>query len=209
MFCLFFQSHSGLLNGGHYVSYGCNPNGHWYCYNDSSCREVPVECPTSSTETLHSETATNNNSNEYKYGGNKYQLKISKSANTTPVIRRKNYDVTSKSTDVESISLNGINVNKVDSTNGFNLDESESDSKSLATESCNDSKSSLNTFKCTYSDVKIPKIDTSNAYILFYERSGLNYKPYLPDVVINGQIVPEVELEENESELRKQLCSVQ
>jgi len=67
----------------------------------------------------------------------------------------------------------------------------------------------LNSFRCAYSDAKIPKIDTSNAYILFYERSGLNYKPYLPDVVTNGQVVPEVELEDNESELRKQLCSIQ
>ncbi|XP_026279470.1 ubiquitin carboxyl-terminal hydrolase 32 isoform X3 [Frankliniella occidentalis] len=32
--------HSGILGGGHYVSYACNPNGKWYCYNDSSCREV-------------------------------------------------------------------------------------------------------------------------------------------------------------------------
>ncbi|XP_046979817.1 ubiquitin carboxyl-terminal hydrolase 32 [Schistocerca americana] len=33
-------SHSGILGGGHYVSYACNPNGRWYCYNDSSCKEV-------------------------------------------------------------------------------------------------------------------------------------------------------------------------
>ncbi|KAK7789457.1 hypothetical protein R5R35_012652 [Gryllus longicercus] len=33
-------SHSGILGGGHYVSYACNPNGKWYCYNDSSCKEV-------------------------------------------------------------------------------------------------------------------------------------------------------------------------
>lgn len=32
--------HSGILGGGHYVSYACNPNGKWYCYNDSSCKEV-------------------------------------------------------------------------------------------------------------------------------------------------------------------------
>ncbi|XP_034237598.1 ubiquitin carboxyl-terminal hydrolase 32 isoform X2 [Thrips palmi] len=32
--------HSGILGGGHYVSYACNPNSKWYCYNDSSCREV-------------------------------------------------------------------------------------------------------------------------------------------------------------------------
>ncbi|XP_059478649.1 ubiquitin carboxyl-terminal hydrolase 32 [Neocloeon triangulifer] len=33
--------HTGILGGGHYVSYACNPNGKWYCYNDSRCREVP------------------------------------------------------------------------------------------------------------------------------------------------------------------------
>ena len=33
-----FQCHSGILGGGHYVSYACNPNGKWYCYNDSSCK---------------------------------------------------------------------------------------------------------------------------------------------------------------------------
>ncbi|PSN41510.1 hypothetical protein C0J52_07225 [Blattella germanica] len=31
-------SHSGILGGGHYISYACNPNGKWYCYNDSSCK---------------------------------------------------------------------------------------------------------------------------------------------------------------------------
>lgn len=30
-----------MMNGGHYVSYAANPNGMWYCYNDSSCREIP------------------------------------------------------------------------------------------------------------------------------------------------------------------------
>lgn len=82
-----------------------------------------------------------------------------------------------------------------------------------------ESRSSLNSFRCAYSDVRIPKIDTSTAYILFYERSGLDYKPYLPKVAVaNGQTtsatqsshVPEVdELEDRESELRKQLCTVQ
>jgi len=32
--------HSGILGGGHYISYASNPNKKWYCYNDSSCREV-------------------------------------------------------------------------------------------------------------------------------------------------------------------------
>lgn len=29
-----------MLNGGHYISYAANPNKSWYCYNDSSCREI-------------------------------------------------------------------------------------------------------------------------------------------------------------------------
>ncbi|CRK98075.1 CLUMA_CG011444, isoform A [Clunio marinus] len=34
-------SHSGMLNGGHYVAYALNANNKsWYCYNDSSCREI-------------------------------------------------------------------------------------------------------------------------------------------------------------------------
>lgn len=37
---VFKQCHSGILGGGHYVSYACNPNGKWYCYNDSSCKVI-------------------------------------------------------------------------------------------------------------------------------------------------------------------------
>jgi len=32
--------HSGMLNGGHYITYAKNPNGKWYCYNDSTCKEI-------------------------------------------------------------------------------------------------------------------------------------------------------------------------
>lgn len=35
--------HSGIMGGGHYVTYAKNPNGKWYCYNDSSCKEVLSE----------------------------------------------------------------------------------------------------------------------------------------------------------------------
>ncbi|XP_073256888.1 ubiquitin carboxyl-terminal hydrolase 32-like [Porites lutea] len=31
--------HTGVLGGGHYISYAHNPNNKWYCYNDSSCKE--------------------------------------------------------------------------------------------------------------------------------------------------------------------------
>lgn len=40
-----FQSHSGMLSGGHYISYAANPNNSWYCYNDSSCREISQQQP--------------------------------------------------------------------------------------------------------------------------------------------------------------------
>ena len=32
------QCHTGILGGGHYVTYAKNPNNKWYCYNDSSCK---------------------------------------------------------------------------------------------------------------------------------------------------------------------------
>ncbi|KAF7647433.1 hypothetical protein LDENG_00172490 [Lucifuga dentata] len=35
--------HSGIMGGGHYVTYAKNPNEKWYCYNDSSCKEVNSE----------------------------------------------------------------------------------------------------------------------------------------------------------------------
>lgn len=60
--------------------------------------------------------------------------------------------------------------------------------------------------------MKVPKIDTSTAYILFYERSGLEYQPYLPKVQVSDerQQVPTVDdLDDSENELRKQLCSLQ
>ena len=31
------------MNGGHYTTFARNPNGKWYCYNDSSCKEVSLE----------------------------------------------------------------------------------------------------------------------------------------------------------------------
>ena len=33
--------HSGVLGGGHYVSYSRNEENKWYCHNDSACKEVP------------------------------------------------------------------------------------------------------------------------------------------------------------------------
>ncbi|KQS44270.1 ubiquitin carboxyl-terminal hydrolase 32 isoform X1 [Drosophila erecta] len=91
-------SHSGMLNGGHYISYASNATGSWYCYNDSSCREISQK----------------------------------------------------------------------------------------------------------------PVIDPSAAYLLFYERKGLDYEPYLPN--IEGRTLPNtagvpLEVDETEGELKK-LCSI-
>ncbi|EDV23557.1 uncharacterized protein TRIADDRAFT_58322 [Trichoplax adhaerens] len=36
-------SHSGILGGGHYVSFAKNPNNKWYIFNDSSCKETTPE----------------------------------------------------------------------------------------------------------------------------------------------------------------------
>uniref|UniRef100_A0A6I8P540 Ubiquitin carboxyl-terminal hydrolase 32 n=1 Tax=Ornithorhynchus anatinus TaxID=9258 RepID=A0A6I8P540_ORNAN len=45
--------HSGILGGGHYVTYAKNPNNKWYCYNDSSCKELhPDEIDTDSAYIL-------------------------------------------------------------------------------------------------------------------------------------------------------------
>uniref|UniRef100_A0A1A9X121 ubiquitinyl hydrolase 1 n=1 Tax=Glossina brevipalpis TaxID=37001 RepID=A0A1A9X121_9MUSC len=91
-------SHSGMLNGGHYISYAANPNGNWYCYNDSSCREISSQ----------------------------------------------------------------------------------------------------------------PNIDPSSAYLLFYERKGLDYEPYLPN--IEGKALPNgglgiLDIDETENDLKK-MCTI-
>ncbi len=31
------------MGGGHYVAYARNPNGHWYFFNDSSCKQTTEE----------------------------------------------------------------------------------------------------------------------------------------------------------------------
>lgn len=36
------SSHTGVMGGGHYVSFSRNPNSKWFCFNDSSCKET---CP--------------------------------------------------------------------------------------------------------------------------------------------------------------------
>ncbi|XP_071945533.1 ubiquitin carboxyl-terminal hydrolase 32-like isoform X2 [Antedon mediterranea] len=47
MYDLFAVScHTGILGGGHYVSYAINPNKKWYCFNDSSVKEVKGDIDT-------------------------------------------------------------------------------------------------------------------------------------------------------------------
>ncbi|XP_074640674.1 ubiquitin carboxyl-terminal hydrolase 32-like [Tubulanus polymorphus] len=48
------SSHTGILGGGHYVAYAKNPNNEkWYCYNDSSCKEIqPSQVDTDSAYIL-------------------------------------------------------------------------------------------------------------------------------------------------------------
>lgn len=220
-----------MLNGGHYISYGCNPNGHWYCYNDSSCREVATELESDNNNSLKNSNR-NTDSRDSNFSG------------CTPLARRKNTLSTStehlrssptpkeRSNSINSIKsnssstlvsnssyLHGSADIKVDGLSNHSSPRASPNLRRSSNHKLNEdshsnkllyeSKSSLNSFKCAYSDMKIPKIDTSSAYILFYERSGLNYQPYLPEVVSNNQSIPEVELDESESELRKQLCNLQ
>lgn len=203
-----------MLNGGHYISYACNPNGNWYCYNDSSCREVPTEpttdIPTNSTE--------NNNNLKSKNLDKSDENLVLKSNNLDGkcdnCVDSKTNDVCDdvtkcKSSKFKSLISNDSYLHR--SGNETPTSQSPTPSlKSLGSKSDGGiSKESSNSFRCSYSNAKIPKIDTSSAYILFYERSGLDYQPYLPDIVYNNQSLPEVELDENESELRKQLCNLQ
>ncbi|XP_022907068.1 ubiquitin carboxyl-terminal hydrolase 32 isoform X2 [Onthophagus taurus] len=216
-------SHSGLLNGGHYISYACNPNGHWYCYNDSSCREVLTD----------SNENNNNDKAQLNYSTTHINPRIN-SPLQTPLMRRRNGSNSSLSqisTDTLCNNNNNNNNNNNDQKLTNNLSDennSSSETHTLVNSKINSpknspcfqerklmkkifdgSENSLNSFKCAYTDVKVPKIDTSSAYILFYERSGLDYRPYLPEVASNspGQAA-EVELEESETELRKN-CVIQ
>ncbi|XP_076255455.1 ubiquitin specific protease 32 isoform X3 [Rhynchophorus ferrugineus] len=198
-------SHSGLLNGGHYISYACNPNGNWYCYNDSSCREVMAEPDISKSNLSLSSKGS--------------------SSGCTPLGRRKNPPGSTGSTDSERTAplatvdtSIGSSASILDSGNGSetcdrttnNGGNKVTNSPFAGRRSTNSSTSSVNNisngFRCPYNNAKIPKIDTSSAYILFYERSGLDYKPYLPKVIpsadgANQQNISE-DMDESENELQ-------
>ncbi|KRT78924.1 Peptidase, partial [Oryctes borbonicus] len=244
------------LNGGHYISYACNPNGHWYCYNDSSCREVLTE---DSAPILQPPPQENNN-NDSRQTNNYNSPIINRIVNSpahTPLMRRKHPRSDSSSTLSQMSSDTGSSTvcntsdasmpniascktrcsnTSLNATNdlsnlndGTDTSTDTSETHNLVNSNRNspmptikhtrklsggkaviyDSDTSLDTIKCAYSDVKTPKIDTSSAYMLFYERSGLDYRPYLPDVIANGQVIQEIDMDESESELRKQLCTIQ
>lgn len=252
-----------MLNGGHYISYACNPNGHWYCYNDSSCREVLTEdIALATNQTSLSQESNNNDSRQT----NNYCHINSRSVNSpaqTPLMRRKhprsdssstlsqvssdtgsstvcntsdastpnvaNCRARSSNTSLNNTTSNDLSGNaaandgtdtSTDASESHNLVGGSNRTSPMPTQKharklsvgrvgIYDSDTSLDTIKCAYSDVKTPKIDTSSAYMLFYERSGLDYRPYLPDVVANGQVIQDVEMDETESELRKQYCVIQ
>ncbi|XP_072043615.1 ubiquitin carboxyl-terminal hydrolase 32-like isoform X1 [Amphiura filiformis] len=52
--------HTGILGGGHYVAYGVNPNNKWYCYNDSSVKELKDEIDTDNAYMLFYERTSLN-----------------------------------------------------------------------------------------------------------------------------------------------------
>lgn len=51
------------------------------------------------------------------------------------------------------------------------------------------------------------QIETSTAYMLFYERVGLDYEAYLPRIDPRAQpVVNDVEMEAEENDLKKLCC---
>lgn len=52
-----------------------------------------------------------------------------------------------------------------------------------------------------------PPIDPAAAYLLFYERQGLDYEPYLPDVAGRAPHRDPDALDPDESDLKK-MCSL-
>ncbi|KAG5891616.1 hypothetical protein JTB14_037130 [Gonioctena quinquepunctata] len=204
--------HSGLLNGGHYISYACNPNGHWYCYNDSSCREIITDSEANSNKSLPSLNSRGSGCTPLSRRKTMAR-KLSTGSTTSEELEKKDklapIATLEKSTATFSTeTLNSSHSNSTSSIDKLGI-SSDTINEKLLKESPHSSRKSLNSFKCPYGEVKVPKIDTSSAYILFYERSGLDYQPYLPKVVPNGKQVPIEDFDETESELRKQLCTIQ
>ncbi|XP_050309006.1 ubiquitin carboxyl-terminal hydrolase 32 isoform X2 [Anthonomus grandis grandis] len=210
-------SHSGLLNGGHYISYACNPNGNWYCYNDSSCREVmaepdPVSRSSLSISSKGSSSGCTPLGRRKNPPGNQQRKGSTGSTDSERTAPLATVDTSIGSSTSVLDSGNASDNGDRTSTNGQKTTNSPCPgriSNSGSTTSMN--SGAANGYRCSYNNAKIPRIDTSSAYILFYERSGLEYKPYLPRMVPssdNNQSGTD-DLDECENELRKQNCSIQ
>ncbi|CAH0549675.1 unnamed protein product [Brassicogethes aeneus] len=251
-------SHSGLMSGGHYISYACNPNGNWYCYNDSSCREVlPDAAAAASQPSGESNASTSSGASSRcspHSGGctplarrKNMQRRRSSSGGSsngtadtsTPLTARKGSLSNTPELDRRKMtsspvlkrdgtptfgrkdsmqrreSSSGIESDIVGSTenmSGSHSDVSGAEETSSRKSASRDSSPysstrSLFRSRCPYNETKVPKIDTSAAYILFYERSGLDYKPYLPKVTPNADRTAPI-AESDDSDVKQQ-CSVQ
>ena len=63
-----------------------------------------------------------------------------------------------------------------------------------------------NVYVFYFKEVQVDQIDTDSAYMLFYEREGINYESYLPDV--QGKIPDTSDIDaEFETDFRK-MCSL-
>ncbi|XP_019769567.1 ubiquitin carboxyl-terminal hydrolase 32-like isoform X1 [Dendroctonus ponderosae] len=184
-------SHSGMLNGGHYISYACNPNGNWYCYNDSSCREVITE-PDVSRSRLSVSSKNSSGCTPLSRRRNIQGCQPQRKGSTGSTDSDRTAPLATMDTSIASSASALDSGNASDScerssvTGGSKPTNSPCPSRLSTSGSTNSVNSNSNGFKCPYNNAKIPRIDTSSAYILFYERSGLDYKPYLPKVVPSG-----------------------
>ncbi|ERL90606.1 hypothetical protein D910_07953, partial [Dendroctonus ponderosae] len=211
-------SHSGMLNGGHYISYACNPNGNWYCYNDSSCREVITE-PDVSRSRLSVSSKNSSGCTPLSRRRNIQGCQPQRKGSTGSTDSDRTAPLATMDTSIASSASALDSGNASDScerssvTGGSKPTNSPCPSRLSTSGSTNSVNSNSNGFKCPYNNAKIPRIDTSSAYILFYERSGLDYKPYLPKVVPSGngnsQQSAVDDADDCDSDLRKQSCSIQ
>ncbi|XP_060533981.1 ubiquitin carboxyl-terminal hydrolase 32 isoform X2 [Cylas formicarius] len=175
-------SHSGMLNGGHYISYACNPNGNWYCYNDSSCREV-VPDP---------ELSRSNLSLDSSRGGSSGCTPLSRRKNTQQPPARRPSTGSTESDQAAPLATQETEQQGGEERCVFSPVPTRRRSAGTRPSPPRECEAFqpppagcgevANGFRCPYNSAKIPKIDTSSAYILFYERSGLDYRPYLPKV---------------------------
>ncbi|XP_026740859.1 ubiquitin carboxyl-terminal hydrolase 32-like [Trichoplusia ni] len=53
-----------------------------------------------------------------------------------------------------------------------------------------------------------PPIDPASAYLLFYERQGLDYERYLPDITGKEPVVKDAEVLDPDDNDLKKMCSI-